>query len=398
MRYANATRLAWFAIGFCFILPAFAGNEVWRPGFTYDTTVQYTFISSNATLSVGGVGGLDGHYKSDEVRFDAVIRHVTDDIQARGANAWAFRRYNEARIGLSRAEKNKKGWVWEYDEGQGFIGRRREDVSRIWNSRSIREALGDYSIKGGETFDPFAFAGEGGNFDKEKQKLELCWKREPPSEIGDVRLVGITCNEHQGSNHSKAPESIANSIKTENRLYLSALFGEMLFGDNKTKDKKEWTIEADKLNALLLGTLRERFKLDGTLRVRRSRLKPSVAAKHFGKGQEFYGVVVRAMDFDGVKFKYNDSEDGKYENWLEFNDDGKSVSPGSFIELYFDGVSECLRGAEIKIHIDHYEGPLPNPKLGARTSKASGKVNGSFTFTCNLYTIISSVSQGDNEQ
>ncbi len=107
----------------------------------------------------------------------------------------------------------------------------------------------------------------------------------------------------------------------------------------------------------------------GRLKLRRSTVTPADCAR---RGlPRFTGVVVQAIGSTDLTVAYAGGAPQPVRISLE--DDSR-------VELWYDGIEQTLRGADVRLHVPGYRGALPDARLTAFARALQGEYRGDVTF------------------
>lgn len=359
------------ALGWTGVLSA--ADDLWLTGNRYSVAVQYGFVASNVVVRPAAEFNWKGAYAAQEIRFEPYVEFETVGVTNIGADTCAYRVYGKTSNTFTGASKGN--WKWVYDD---------KDVN-LWEKS--KRALGrgfsdayDEAMEGMKDVraEPFAlFAGSG--FSCDEDKLLLMWRPDDllADAVGGTR-VKVFC-EHRRDRadyvaRTEAPKEIEDAVNAEMRLLSVATFGGKLL-----RDVEEWKLDAATLNGLLFDQgRREGVRLGGTMTVRSSKLDPAGTRAKLGTRFTGRKVVVKEtsgayVEIDGRKWHFSASPDA-----------------ASSIELWYDGINQALRYADIRIRLPDYEGRVPNPQLARMVERFKGTMKGDFIFTCRFWCKISS--------
>ena len=340
----------------------------WSPGVRSEETLAYGFVARGLRIRPADALGFRGTLEaSGEVKSLFSSIGWTEGVRTVGENRMAYRGHRGVAHTRKGAAKSDWKWVVELEDDVSNAGSFR--VGSRWNNPdAVAEAYKGLADVEDEVVSPYAAADDG--YIPGVEDLLLIWDgkafadgrfRAGAVDVGPVNPGDRTYGRRSVNGQARPP--LAAGVNTECAVLcaLAELPGKM---DGETCD-----LAADVLNAGLGRALGGQLAFGGRLRLKRSAVTPADCAR---RGlPRFTGVVVQAIGSTDLTVAYAGGAPQPVRISLE--DDSR-------VELWYDGIEQTLRGADVRLHVPGYRGALPDAQLTAFARALQGEYRGDVTF------------------
>ena len=340
----------------------------WSPGIRSEETLAYGFVARGLRIRPADALGFRGTLEaSGEMKSLFTSIGWTQGARTVGENRMVYRGHRgsvHTRQGVAKSD-----WKWIAEKPDDVSNAGSFKVGARWNNPdAVAEAYKGLEDVEGETVSPYAAADDG--YIPNVEDLLLIWDqtsfvdgrfRPGAVDVGPVNPGDRTYRRR--SANSQARPLLAAGVNTECAVLCALLNLPVKMTDEVCE------IDASVLNAGLGRALGGQLAFGGRLTLKRSAVTPADCTR---RGlPRFTGVVVQAVGSADLTVAYAGGAPQPIRISLE--DDSR-------VELWYDGIEQTLRLADVRLHVRDYRGQLPDAQLTAFARALQGEYRGDVTF------------------